>query len=134
MNWLPELAGRVDALLCYSVFHYVFAESNPFDFVDRALSLLAPGGRMLIGDLPNVSRRKRFFSSAAGAAFHREFTGRDEDPTVVFNRTETGKIDDAVVLALLARCRAAGFDAFVLPQAPGLPMANRREDILVCRP
>jgi hypothetical protein len=134
----PELfaehAGRVDALLVYSVLHYVFAEGNLFDFLDRSLGLLAPGGAMLLGDLPNVSKRKRFFSSAAGDAFHRQFTGRDEAPPVAFNRPEPGKIDDAVVLALLARCRAAGFDAYVLPQAPDLPMANRREDVLITRP
>ena len=53
---------------------------------------------------------------------------------VEFNVPEPGKIDDGVVLGILARCRAAGFDAYVLPQPPELPMANRREDVLVQRP
>jgi SAM-dependent methyltransferase len=132
--WLATLAGTVDALICYSVFHYIFVEASIFEFLDRALPLLAPGGGLLIGDIPNVSQRRRFFSSEAGAAFHRAYTGRDEAPQVAFNRVEAGKIDDAVILAVLARCRAAGFDAYVLPQAPGLPLANRREDILVRRP
>lgn len=43
-------------------------------------------------------------------------------------------IDDAVVLSLVSRSRAAGFNAFVVPQAANLPMANRREDILILRP
>jgi hypothetical protein len=34
------------------------------------------------------------------------------------------------VFGLLARARDAGFQAWVVPQAPGLPMANRREDLL----
>jgi len=38
------------------------------------------------------------------------------------------------VLAVLAHARAAGMHAFVVPQASGLPMANRREDILIGRP
>lgn len=129
-----EYAGRVDALLVYSVLHYVFVEGNLFDFLDRSLGLLAPGGALLLGDIPNVSKRKRFFSSQAGAAYHRQFTGRDETPAVAFNLVEPGKIDDSVIFALLARCRSAGFDAYVLPQGPELPMANRREDLFITRP
>ncbi|HEY0171431.1 MAG TPA: hypothetical protein VGB98_10445 [Pyrinomonadaceae bacterium] len=129
-----EYAGRVDVLLCYSVLHYVFAESNLWDFLDASLGLLAGGGQMLLGDVPNVSKRRRFFSSAAGVEFHREFTGTETSPEVVFNRVERGQIDDAVVLSLVARARAEGCDAYVVPQREDLPMANRREDILVRKP
>ena len=129
-----EYAGRVDVLLCYSVLHYVFAESNLWDFLDASLSILADGGQMLLGDVPNVSKRRRFFSSPAGVRFHREFTQTETTPEVAFNRVERGQIDDAVVLALVARARAAGADAYVLPQRDDLPMANRREDILVRKP
>lgn len=129
-----EYAGRVDVLLCYSVLHYVFAESNLWDFLDASLGLLAGGGQMLLGDVPNVSKRRRFFSSAAGVKFHREFTKTETTPEVVFNRVERGQIDDAVVLSLVARARAEGCDAYVLPQREDLPMANRREDILFRKP
>lgn len=131
---LAELAGRVDVALCYSVLHYVFAEQPLFDFIDRTLALLAPGGQLLLGDIPNVSKRKRFFRSEAGGRCHREFTGTDELPQVEFNALEPGKIDDGVLLGVLARCRAAGFDAYLVPQAADLPMANRREDLLIHRP
>ena len=134
-GWLFEkYVDRVDAILTYSVFQYVFAEANVFDFLDRSLSLLADGGEMLIGDIPNISKRKRFFSSAAGIRCHQEFTGTDEIPGVAFNTIEAGQIDDAVTLALLARCRNSGFDAYLLPQTDDLPMANRREDILIKKP
>jgi hypothetical protein len=129
-----EYRERVDAVLTYSVLQYVFAEGNIFDFLDRTLTLLAPGGRLLAGDIPNVSKRKRFFASDTGVQHHQAFTGRMERPPVVFNTMEAGQIDDAVIAALWLRCRNAGFDAYVMPQAPGLPMANRREDLLVCRP
>jgi len=46
---------------------------------------------------------------------------------------EPAQIDDGVILGLIARMRAAGLHAFVLPQGPGLPMATRREDILIMR-
>ena len=131
---LRDHCGRIDAILAYSVLHYVFAEDNVFDFIDCSLDLLAPGGTMLVGDIPNVSKRKRFFNSAAGVRYHQDFTGKAEAPVVVFGQPERGKLDDSVLVGLLLRCRAAGCDAYLLPQAPDLPMANRREDLLICRP
>jgi hypothetical protein len=77
---------------------------------------------------------QRFLASAAGKSYHRQYSGRDEDPEVVFNRLQPGKIDDAVLLGLMARGRAAGFDAWLVPQDASLPMANRREDLLFQRP
>jgi hypothetical protein len=131
---LEAFAGRVDAIVAYSVLHYVFPGGSVHGFLDRGLDLLGHGGWMLIGDIPNVSKRRRFFSSPAGREFHREFTGSREPPAVTFNAVESDRIDDAVLLGLVARARAAGFDAHLVPQAEGLPMANRREDLLVYRP
>lgn len=131
---LEKHSGGFDAIISYSVLHYIFAEANLFDFLDTSLSLLAHGGQMLIGDIPNVSKRKRFFGSPAGVRFHQEFTGTDEIPAVQFNQPDPGKIDDSVLFSLLLRARNAGFDAYLLPQPPELPMANRREDILIIKP
>ena len=59
----------------------------------------------------------------------------DTPPKVIFNRIERRSIDDAVViLSLVARATSQGFDAYVLPQHRDLPMANRREDIVIRRP
>ena len=133
-DWIARNRGTFDALLCYSVLHYVFTDGSIFAFLDSALSLLAPGGRMLIGDIPNVSRRKRFFSSQAGVAYHKAFMQTETPPVVEFNRIDQDQIDDAVLFGLVQRARAEGFDAYVVPQDPALPMANRREDLLVMRP
>jgi hypothetical protein len=130
---IEEHRGRLDAVLAYSVLQYVFVERDVSEFLDRALELLAPGGRLLIGDVPNHSMRRRFLASAAGARFHRRLTGRRDRPPLEAEGPE-GRLDDSVVLALLARARAAGFHAFVMPQRSRLPMANRREDLLVVRP
>lgn len=131
---LAALHGRVDALIVYSVLHYLFVDTNLWKFLDAALALLAPGGHCLIGDIPNVSMRKRFLDSATGKAFHRQWSGRDEDPVVAHNVLEPGNIDDSVVFALATRARNAGFHAYVMPQPPTLPMNNRREDLLIVRP
>jgi hypothetical protein len=131
---LADLRGGVAVALSYSVLHYVFVDASVFDFVDLAIELLAPNGEMLIGDIPNASKRGRFFASDAGIAFHRRFTGGDSPPPAADDGPARGKIDDAVILGLLARARAAGADAYVVPQDTALPMANRREDILLRRP
>ena len=131
---MPALSGRIDTIVAYSVLQYVFVEGNVFDFIDSCLAMLSAGGELLLGDLPNATMRKRFFASSEGVVTHQRFSGRPELPDVHFNRLEPGAIDDSIVLGLLARARAEGFHAWVLPQAPGLPMANRREDILIRRP
>lgn len=130
----PEYIAKVDVILSYSVLHYVFAESNVWSFLDKSLELLSEGGEMLIGDIPNISKRKRFFNSSTGIRFHQNFTGTTEIPKVTFNKIESGQIDDAVMMGLAQRARNQGFDAYILPQPPALPMANRREDILIKRP
>jgi hypothetical protein len=129
-----QFEGRADAIIVYSVLHYVFPEASVFTFLDRALALLSHGGGMIVGDVPNVSKRRRFFSSPAGQEFHRAFTQSTDPPPISFNALEPGKIDDSVLLALVARAREAGFDAYLVPQADGLPMANRREDLVIYRP
>jgi hypothetical protein len=131
---LERYGGRVDAVIVYSVLHSVFIDASIFDFLDAACLLLKDGGEILIGDIPNVSKRKRFLSSPAGAAFHKDFTGRDEEPEVHFIQLERRLIDDGVVMGIIARYRGFGFDAYLLPQAVGLPMSNRREDILIRKP
>jgi hypothetical protein len=131
---LEELQGKVDVIICYSVFHYIFEESNTWDFIDRSLSLLASGGRFLIGDIPNISKRKRFFASETGIQHHKDFMKTDDAPIVQFNQVEVDSIDDSVLMALMMRARLAGFDAYLVPQNDELPMANRREDVLIIRP
>jgi len=127
-------AGQVRSILTYSVIQYAFADGNVWDFFDKALMLLADGGEFLIGDVPNMTMRKRFFSGAEGIACHQAYTGTQELPAVAWNQLEPGQMDDSVVLALVARARAQGFHAWIVPQSAELPMANRREDILIRKP
>lgn len=133
-NFLEKYQGKIDGIIFYSVLHYVFDEGNIYDFLDKALSLLNLGGQMLIGDIPNISKRKRFFSSETGITYHRNFTQSNETPEVEHQKIEYKKIDDAVIFGLMMRARQAGFDSYLLPQAEDLPMANRREDMLLQRP
>jgi 2-polyprenyl-3-methyl-5-hydroxy-6-metoxy-1,4-benzoquinol methylase len=135
----PEAIEGLDgapyhAILCYSVIQYVFTEGNLFAFVDRCLSLLADGGRLLMGDVPNASMRKRFLSSPNGIRHHQHFMETEAPPVVEHLAIEPGQIDDGVLIGLLQRCRGFGFHAWLVPQDASLPMANRREDLLIEKP
>ncbi len=129
-----DYAGKIDVAIAYSLLHIAFAEGILYPFVDQTLPLLADGGQWLIGDVPNVSMRKRFFSSPNGVRFHQQFMNTTDEPEVRFNLPEPEQIDDALLFGLLLRVRAAGFDSYILPQPESLPMANRREDLLVLKP
>lgn len=130
-EFLKDFKNKVDVIICYSVFHYIFNEGNIFNFLDSALSLLSPGGQMLIGDIPNISKRKRFFSSKKGIDFHKDFTKTNSNPQVNHFEIEHDEIDDSVIFSILQRARIQGFDSYLLPQNSNLYMANRREDILI---
>ncbi len=129
-----DYAGKVNVVLAYSVMQIIFAEGLLFPFIDQTLTLMAEGAQWLIGDIPNVSKRKRFFSSPKGVRFHQEFMQTTDTPIVNFNVPDEGQIDDALLFALLLRCRMAGFDSYLVPQPETLPMANRREDMIMIKP
>ncbi len=134
----PELmkkyTGKVDSIIIYSVIQHVFLEASLFVFLDKACELLNEGGELLIGDIPNISKRKRFFASPSGIKCHQNFTGTNEVPKVDFMAIENKKIDDGVLFGIMQRYRNFGFDTYLLPQNEQLPIANRREDILIKKP
>jgi SAM-dependent methyltransferase len=131
----PEvIAQGFDVILIYSVLQIVIVDANPFAFLDAALALLRPGGQLLVGDIPNMSKLRRFLASPAGVEHHKAYMRTGEPPNVPAFTIPADRIDDGMLLGLLMRARSAGFDAYVLPQAADLPLANRREDLLVIRP
>lgn len=134
-----DAAGPYDKILVYSVLSCLGSKDELFRFIDKACGLLASGGRMLLGDLPNVDRKKRFLESAHGREFlenwQRDFADKPGvDPaTVLEPDPDVVHFSDALVLELLAHTRKRGFESFVFPQPPELPFGNTREDILIVR-
>ncbi|WP_207511684.1 class I SAM-dependent methyltransferase [Longitalea luteola] len=126
-----EYQNKVKYIIGYSIFHYVFYNTCIFKFLDVAVSLLKPGGKLLIGDIPNISKRKRFFSTETGIAYHKAFTNTDTLPEVKHLQPEPTHIDDGVLMGIIQRYRGFGFEAYLLPQPDTLPMYNRREDLLI---
>jgi len=131
---INDKSGGVDVIICYSVFHYIFVDSNVWYFLDCLLKLLNNGGQVIIGDIPNVSKRKRFFASDNGIKFHQEFMKTTDKPKVEFNCIEEGKIDDSLLMSVVLKCQNSGFDAYILPQPKELPFSNRRDDLIIRKP
>ena len=131
---IHKRSGGIDVICCYSVFHYIYAESNTWSFIDAVMTLMRDGAQALIGDIPNNTKRRRFFSSANGIRFHQNFMKTTGLPEVRHNCLEAGKIDDAVLLSIVLHCQSSGFDAYVVPQNAQLPFANRRDDLIIRKP
>jgi hypothetical protein len=129
-----QIPQGADVVLVYGVLSVVFVDSNPFLFLDRAASLLRSGGQMLVGDVPNASKLRRFLASDAGARHHKEYMRTEEPPVIGAFESSNDRIDDGVILGIMDRMRRRGFDTYVVPQSDALPLANRREDILIVRP
>jgi cyclopropane fatty-acyl-phospholipid synthase-like methyltransferase len=120
-----------DAIVVYSVIQYPFLEQSIYSFIHKCVDLLSPGGRLLIGDIPNLSSRNRFIESKEGALFQdmQELASKEMN----FQHVNSERIDDAVVFSILSRYRNYGCETFLLPQNDRLPFANRREDILIVK-
>jgi 2-polyprenyl-3-methyl-5-hydroxy-6-metoxy-1,4-benzoquinol methylase len=128
-EFLRTYESRVDVVIIYSVLQAIADFQNPFTFLDRAIDLLAPGGEILIGDITNISKKKRFLSSRGGAEFHERWSG-ESCPKIDWNCKHSG-FDDSTVLQILLRYRLMGLESYLLPQGGHMPLGNTREDVLV---
>ena len=126
-----KAAKSFDSIIVYSTLHYVKG-LDCFKFLDEAASLLSPGGRMLIGDIPNVSKKKRFLSTKWGREFHEKWSGR-KAPTAAEIRAMTGQFDDKRIAQIMQRYRHVGYETYLLKQNEKLPFCYSREDILIVK-
>lgn len=132
--------GQFDCVLAYSVIHYFTSLKQVEAFISAALELLAPGGRMLIGDIPNKDLKRRFLTSEAGTAFDKEWrasaSARSSDSHMsTFGCAEMiGAFSDQQLLGIVEQIRSSGCNAYILPQPGELPFGHTREDILAVRP
>ncbi len=131
---------RFNVVIAYGVVNYMRDEGQLQRFVDKAVSLLLPQGRLLIADIPNQDLKRRFLAGNAGQRFQEDWNAlMAKAPKTVFDRMPELDPDiltysDDVVLGMLARVRRAGYHACVLPQPAQLPFGNTREDVLISKP
>lgn len=125
-----------DKILVYSVLQYLSSKKEALDFTDRALALLQPGGRLLLGDLPNRTKKSRFIISKTGQQTAKNWDellkGSGSHP-IEIKQVDSNMVtvDDSFLLDLMKHIRNKGFEAYLLPQPLDLPFGGSREDILV---
>jgi len=140
----PNVEGLTafDRILIYSVVQNLKDLHAVIRFMDAVLGVLAPEGRVLIGDIPSRGRKERFQASDAGTRFEKEWRREMSIATQkgganfanVFEGVEAvGAFGDEDILGLLQRYRSRGFHTYLLPQPPDLPFGRTREDILILR-
>lgn len=133
--------SKYSKVLIYSVLNTLADQEEAIAFVDKAASLLASGGRLLIGDIANSDRKVRFTGSNTGRDFQRRWekamASHEHDSGSVGYAVPDDKLffpNDIFVVEVLTRLRGKGLHAYVLPQPPDLPFGRTREDILAIAP
>ena len=115
-----DLSTDYDCIIAYSVMHYV---ENPKKFILGALRLLDENGVLLIGDIPNSDKKRRFM--------------REGNQNYRFNRiwkTDFSRHYSERELGRYIRLiRKRGFEAYLIPQNNTFPHSGSREDLLVFR-
>jgi hypothetical protein len=113
-------------------------------FVNESLELLAPGGSLLIGDLPNADSHRRFCSSTEGQRVTEDYKlarlgDQKLNPAAYAAWADIQRdvvmppcfIDDSFLVALLVDLRRRGYESYLLPQPCALPFSLTREDLLI---
>jgi 2-polyprenyl-3-methyl-5-hydroxy-6-metoxy-1,4-benzoquinol methylase len=135
-----EIVARFTKIVIYSVLHYLASEEEVVTFLRRACDLLEPGGRLLVGDMPNTDLRRRFQASSRGKEFQIEWNKRiastkgatTNDASTVVD-PKLFEPDDGAVLRLLGKFRSSTTHAWILPQRVDLPFGYTREDLLILK-
>lgn len=139
-----NISTKFDKILSYGVVMNLPSSSDVIRFIDKMVGLLVPGGRILVGDLPNINKKKRFNESRRGQEFAKEWNKLMSEPdnkrgvewinrNVIMSEMNV-VFDDQLIAELLLRYRTQGLDAYILPQPPDLAFGHTREDLLIICP
>ena len=133
-----QIDEKFDCILIYSVLVYMDSYEDKLKFILKAADLLKPGGRLLVGDVINVSTKKRFENSEdfniVGKEYKKyknEMNEEDEKKSNAHGPLLENILDDEMLMRLLLDIRRAGYESFILPQDKDMPFGYTRQDILV---
>lgn len=129
---------KFDCILIYSVLVYMDSYEEKLNFILKAADLLKPGGRLLVGDVINVSTKKRFENSEYFCIVDEEYkkyknkmSEDDKNKSQNHGPLLENILDDEMLMRLLLDIRRAGYESFILPQDKDMPFGYTRQDILV---
>ena len=116
---------------------YVEPFETKLEFILKAASMLKPGGRLLVGDIVNSSRKSRFANSNKGKEIDRTY----KEKLIHLKKEDTIKMEhdnpvedvlnDIQLMEILLKVREMGYESYLLPQSPKLPFGYTRDDILI---
>jgi cyclopropane fatty-acyl-phospholipid synthase-like methyltransferase len=137
-----DIDGTFDRVLAYSVLQYLHDADTARAFIQKCIDVLRPGGRVLLGEIPNEDLRRRFQRSSFGRQVEAEWLRRKARLTPdhevrdrIFAEMDGTMpyLTDEFVVEVLANARRQGLEAYVMPEPEGLPFCYSREDILLWR-
>ena len=124
-----------DRILIYSVVHTLRDHDAIKSFIDKAAELLAPGGRLLVGDIPNSDTKATYLATPTGKRMREDWAMMVLDtPKPAAFGDGIGALSSLDIFGLMYHFRQRGFSTYLLPQPPDLPFGNTREDILIVSP
>lgn len=134
-----EIEESFDCILMYSVLMYIDSYEEILSMVLKAASLLKDNGRMLLGDIVNDDKKRRFANSEVGHMVDKEYRENMNRMTEEDEVSHSGyaassfRMNDELVMRLMQDVRREGYETYLLPQSNKLPFGYSREDILVCK-
>jgi cyclopropane fatty-acyl-phospholipid synthase-like methyltransferase len=126
---------RFNKILIYGVVQLLDSMDAVICFISRALSLLDKNGVLLLGDLSNQDKKKRWLNSKTGKDATADWMGQTaKNGPHPMSALEADRslvaLDDNFVMQAILYGRSMGFESYLLPQPSALPFGNSREDIL----
>lgn len=131
-----DIQEKFDCIIAIGVLLYVNPFEKKVEFIQKALDMLKPGGRLLISDIVNNDRKKRFANSEKGKEVDQAYREKfqlftEEDVAISKHKFEGEFLNDVQLMEVLLKFRERGYETYLLPQSPELPFGYTRDDILI---
>lgn len=135
-----NLKEKYSKILIYSVLHCLSDEREVIAFIEKALSYLKPGGSLIIGDIPNIDKKNRFFMTDFAKKIQKKhdqkilhmIKKREENIHLVHDKNLV-TFDDILIMRIMKYFREKNFETYLVPQLSNLPFCYTREDIIIKR-
>jgi SAM-dependent methyltransferase len=138
LNYKDFNNKKFDKIVAYSVVHYLSNISEFHKFIKKALKLLKPGGILLLGDVPNVSKKKRFIKSPFYLKINSSWNKKKNSyrniatKKLLLNSDDSLlKFDDLTLLKIVKKYNSKNVETYYLHQNNGLYLNNTRIDLLI---
>ena len=104
--------------------------------IRKMLEITLPNGKILLGEVPSFSKKKRFLNSKTGKKIDQIFKVDVEKlnkkyPKGVNSNEKFISIGDKDIFSIIVYCNKLGAEAYILPINNELPFCHTRVNILI---